>query len=335
MNDRYYVFSKGRKRGPFSLDDLLDETERGQVEYEDLCLRIGATTCEKIREVLDWEDEPLIRTSEQQSDDVLPEQEADTLETHDSDKFEFADEGEVDHEDEETSDVEEDELEQEEEEESVDDFEEILPDEDFRGEEDIEDDDNDDDFTSEESPDEEDDDEFEEILEADEEEEQLEDDDYPTPAQNLPPRDSTAILYSGRPSLLSYPRSLLLAALSLGAGIWFRDQFDWILFAGIAIALITFVQAQLRRSRHQYFITRKQVEVIHGLILENSREVRIEDIGAIHIRQRGLQGLLGLASIEFAALESPMPVLVFYNVRSARRIKDLVRRLQDALEYPE
>ena len=321
MNDRYYVFSDGRKRGPFSLDDLLDETERGQVEYEDLCLRIGATTCEKIREVLDWEDEHLILTSGQQDDNALPEAEADTLElddADDTDEMEISEEEKTDHDDDDTCDIEDDDEEYDDE---------SLQDEDNRLDE------NDDSALKELPPEEIEESDY---LEADDDSDDLSESvESPSSSHDRPPQDSSTVLYSGRPSLLSYPKSLLLVALSLGTGIWLREQFDWILFAGIAIALISIVQAQLRRSRHQYYITPKQVEVIHGLILENSREVRIEDIGAIHIRQRGLQGLLGLATIEFAAAESPMPILVFHNVRAVRRIKDLVRRLQDALEYPE
>lgn len=298
MIDRYYAFSKGRKRGPFSLDDLLDETERGQIKYEDLCLRIGSSTCERIREVLDWEDKHLILPPELQDEDI-PQKPSPT---HDElDELELIDVDDRDLGDEESSEIEEDE------------FEEISEDEDEDEDDEFED--------SEQSEQSEDHEELEELEELDE--------------TSRPPRDSTAILYSGRPSILSFPKSLLLVALSLGAGFWFHNQFEWILTSGIALALITFLLAQFRRARHRYLITPKQVEIIHGLLLENSREICIEDIGAIHIRQRGFNGLLGLASIEFATAESPMPILVFYNVRSARRIKDLVRRLQDALELDE
>ncbi len=62
MNDRYYVFKQGLKRGPFTLVDLLDEIENGLVEYHDLCLRIGSTTCEKVRDALDWDDQHLLPT---------------------------------------------------------------------------------------------------------------------------------------------------------------------------------------------------------------------------------------------------------------------------------
>lgn len=316
MNDRYYAFSKGRKRGPFSLDDLLDETERDQINYEDLCLRIGSTTCERIRDVLDWEDKHLILTPGIK-DEYIPEQEEDAPDHDEVDELEFIDDDDGDLDDEESYETLDDDPEEATPEDEEEGYDELKPKEA-------------DDTKEDNTPDS---DEFEYSEESGEHEELEEFEETSPPPQNRPPRDSTAILYSGRPSLLSFPKSLFLVALSLGAGIWLRSQFEWILLAGIALALITFILAQLRRARHRYYITPKQVEVIHGLILNNSREIRIEDIGAIHIRQRGLQGLLGLASIEFAAIDSPMPVLVFYNIRSPRRIKDLIRRLQDALEY--
>ncbi len=340
MNDRYYVFNHGRKRGPFSLDDLLNEIERGQAEYEDYCLRIGAASCEKICVVLDWEDEHLISAASRQLGDSaestlpLAIEATDWDVPDDSDAEGASAETEADssigHEgDDEDYDQEETIIEGDEE-----DGCELLSDED---------EDEDGDYADEcmencegdptlpNLPNDEADD-IEYLDEADEQEDLSEDEEALTSIQSGPPRDSTTILYSGRPSLLSFPKSLFLIVLSLGLGIWLREQFDWILFAGLSIALIIYIQAQYRRTRYQYFITPKQVEVIHGLILEDSREICIEDIGAIYIRQRGLQGLLGLATIEFAAVESPMPILVFYNVRSARRIKSLIRRLQDALE---
>lgn len=339
MNDRYYVFNHGRKRGPFSLDGLLNEIERGQAEYEDYCLRIGATSCEKICEVLDWEDEHLVSTAPRQLEDFAEPSLTPAIEAADWDAPDDGDEeGEVAETESEVID-----REHEEEDEDYDQGETIiegdvedgcdpLPEEDEHDEfaddylENCDDDPTPPDLSNDVTAD------IEYLDETDEQEDFSEDEEALAPTQSGPPRDSTTILYSGRPSLLSFPKSLLLIALSLGLGIWLREQYNWILFAGLSIALIIYIQAQYRRTRHQYFITPKQVEVIHGLILEDSREICIEDIGAIYIRQRGLQGLLGLATIEFAAVESPMPILVFCNVRSARRIKSLIRRLQDALE---
>ncbi len=353
MNEHYHVFKHGQKCGPFSLDDLLNEIEGGRLDYEDFCLRIGASTCEKIRQTLDWEDSHLLTNSLADEVDSPSSTNAsnggETL--ADSDEFE-SEEHSLDLDDDDEQDTS-----------KLDDNPDCNED---PGSDSIEGDDIDpeafqfeydeDDRSVDEPSDDsktplseysedtysgDDDNEhrFEPDTQQGYDENFLSDEDEdgqnpsePDIPRGGPPADSTAILYSGRPSLLSYPYSLFLIALSLFAGIWLRHQFDWVIFAGLSIALIVFIQLQFRRSRHQYYITPRQVEVIHGLILESSREICIEDIGAIYIRQRGLQGLLGLATIQFAAAESPMPILVFHNIRRARRIKNLIRRLQDALE---
>lgn len=250
MNERYYVFKNGAKLGPFTLHGLLEEIEAERADYEDLCLRIGSDTCEKLREVLDWEDHDISFSTE-----TTPGASADQTHEPANDQIEENYDDDID--------------------------------------------------GTNQSP------------------------------LSRPPRDSTAILYSGRPSVLSYPNSLLLITISLALGICFRSQYDWALLAGLCLALLVSMQMQLRRTRHQYYITPKQIELMQGLILINSREIPIAHIGAIHIRQRGFQGLLGIANIEFASLESPMPILVFHNIRAPRRIKDLIRRLQDALEYED
>lgn len=55
--DEFVFVLKGvRRLGPFSVDDLLDGIESGEFSYEDVCLREGAADCERLRDVLDWDD---------------------------------------------------------------------------------------------------------------------------------------------------------------------------------------------------------------------------------------------------------------------------------------
>ncbi|MBL9160436.1 MAG: PH domain-containing protein [Verrucomicrobiales bacterium] len=51
-----YVLKGGARLGPFTVDDLLDLVDSGEISYDDLCLRQGAVDCERVRQVLDWED---------------------------------------------------------------------------------------------------------------------------------------------------------------------------------------------------------------------------------------------------------------------------------------
>ncbi|CAN5196335.1 hypothetical protein BH23VER1_BH23VER1_09590 [soil metagenome] len=57
--------------------------------------------------------------------------------------------------------------------------------------------------------------------------------------------------------------------------------------------------------------------------------MRICDIRAINVRQRGLLGLLGVGTVEFASAGSDAIEVAFSNVRRPHRIKALVRQLQD------
>ena len=51
-----HVLKDGALHGPFTIDDLLDLVENGDINYEDECLRSGSETYETLRQILDWED---------------------------------------------------------------------------------------------------------------------------------------------------------------------------------------------------------------------------------------------------------------------------------------
>lgn len=55
VDEEIFVLKKGRKLGPFEINELLDGLEEGEFSYEDICLRAGATECERLKDVLDWE----------------------------------------------------------------------------------------------------------------------------------------------------------------------------------------------------------------------------------------------------------------------------------------
>ena len=54
VEEEIFILKKGRKLGPFEIDELLDALEEGEFSYEDICLRAGATECERLKDVLDW-----------------------------------------------------------------------------------------------------------------------------------------------------------------------------------------------------------------------------------------------------------------------------------------
>jgi len=67
MDDRFpvqgsiFVLKGGRKLGPFDVEEILDGLEEDLFSYEDICLREGATECERLKDLLDW-DNKTVRT---------------------------------------------------------------------------------------------------------------------------------------------------------------------------------------------------------------------------------------------------------------------------------
>lgn len=63
VEEGIFILKKGRKLGPFEVEELLDGLEEGEFSYDDICLRDGATECERLKDVLDWEKSVSSRSS--------------------------------------------------------------------------------------------------------------------------------------------------------------------------------------------------------------------------------------------------------------------------------
>lgn len=250
-----YVLKDGARIGPFEVDDLLELVESGEISYDDVCLRAGSVECERVRQVLDWEDDEAPPAKRERRADSPEEAEEDWDE--DDDQV-VAEDG----------------------------TEECAPAGELPG--------------------------------------------PPRRGPALPPRDPGAILYAGHPSVLSFPKTLLLIAAAIGAGIVLRENSGWWLFAGLIVALFGVSWILLERSMKLYLITPKRVEVVTGFIAKSSHEVRIEDIRAINVHRPGIAGLIGVGTVEFASAGGADIDVAFSDVYAAYRIKVLVRRLQDA-----
>ena len=55
VGDAIFVLKEGARLGPFDIETLFDGLEEGEFHYDDICLREGATECERLRDILDWE----------------------------------------------------------------------------------------------------------------------------------------------------------------------------------------------------------------------------------------------------------------------------------------
>ncbi len=235
-DETVFVLKRGQKLGPFSLDELLERLETGELSEDDVCLREAATETERIRDLLDWEDGTMTGD---------PDEEA---EEEDDDEIEEEDEAEAS---------------------------------------------------------------------------------APPAATSRPDR----LLYSGHPSILTYPFSMLALTGGLFAGVWLYRYDVTYTLAGIGLAMVGLIRLSLVSFTHDYHIRERRIEIITGLLARSSREVRIADIRSINVTCRGLPGLIGIGTIDFLT-SGDQPEVSFRQVWAARKLKQKIRRLQDAISGP-
>jgi hypothetical protein len=141
-------------------------------------------------------------------------------------------------------------------------------------------------------------------------------------------RESDPLLYAGHPSVLTYPFALFALVGGLTGGVWLYPVDPNYTLVGLGLALAGLVRLSLIRFAHDFQIRPRRIEVITGLVARSSREVRIEDIRSINVTCRGLGGIIGIGTVDFLT-SGDTPEVSFDRVWAAKKIKDLVRRLQD------
>ena len=147
----------------------------------------------------------------------------------------------------------------------------------------------------------------------------------------VPRKGGRRLLYVGRPSFLKYPVSWVLVLVGAVGGCVVGPYSLWGMLGLFALASFAIIFIVLDRSSHLYVITSRRIEGVHGLMAKDSTEIRIEDIRTINVRRTGIPGLLGVGTVDFSSTGDAIDVS-FGDVWAARRIKKLVRRLQDELE---
>ena len=103
------------------------------------------------------------------------------------------------------------------------------------------------------------------------------------------------------------------------------------MLACFGFASLAFFYIVLARASHLYVVTPRRIEAVHGLMAKDSTEIRVEDIRTINVRRNGIPGLLWVGTVEFSSTGDAIDV-TFADVWGARRLKKLVRHLQDEME---
>lgn len=136
------------------------------------------------------------------------------------------------------------------------------------------------------------------------------------------------IHYHTHPSWWAYAKPLLLFVLlgiAAGLSVQFGGQY---LAVGLGLAFVTMLCVTASRFSRDYYITDQRVEMVWGLLGRSSKEVRICDIRAIDVHEKGITGLLGIGTVDFSSAGNAGVEVQFKNIRKAHQVKELVRELQ-------
>ncbi len=147
--------------------------------------------------------------------------------------------------------------------------------------------------------------------------------------QISPSLEPGAILYQGHPSLLSYPLSFIGLVGGIIGGIWLYPVDIRLALLSAAAAILAGAYLSLMRFSNDYLISPRRIELISGVIAKSSNEIRVTDIRAINITCRGILGVIGIGTVEFFTA-GDSPEISFRHIWAAKRVKELVRRLQDS-----
>ncbi len=135
-------------------------------------------------------------------------------------------------------------------------------------------------------------------------------------------------LFSCHPSILLFIQPLLGVVSLAVVGVFVMNSSPWTSIVIWSACLIMLGLILFLRARHSYIVTKTRVEMITGIILRSSREVRIVDIRTINVIRQGLRGYLGVGTVEFSSAGSSDGEVQFKNIRRCQSLKNLVRSLQ-------
>ena len=160
-------------------------------------------------------------------------------------------------------------------------------------------------------------------------EEADEDDHEEEPAPpNTSPEPGT-VLYGGHPSMLSQPLPFLGLLGGIVAAIWLYPLDLKFTLGASAVAIFSLASLSLTRCTNEYFVTGRRIEIVKGLIARSSNEGRISDVRAINVTCSGLIGAMGIGTVDFFTAGDE-PEVTFRKVWAAKKVKALVRQLQDS-----
>jgi uncharacterized membrane protein YdbT with pleckstrin-like domain len=109
-------------------------------------------------------------------------------------------------------------------------------------------------------------------------------------------------LYEGRPSwraLLSFYVSGLLAALAIGAILWFAISEGAGVAAGVVVFVLTLVIGYVRRLFTKYLITNRRLRITRGIVRRDVQETRLDRVQNVNYKQGVVDRLFRVGTVDF------------------------------------
>jgi uncharacterized membrane protein YdbT with pleckstrin-like domain len=109
-------------------------------------------------------------------------------------------------------------------------------------------------------------------------------------------------LYEGRPSwraLMSFYVSGLLAALAIGAILWFAISEGAGVAAGVVVFVLTLVIGYVRRVFTKYLITNRRLRITRGIVRRDVQETRLDRVQNVNYKQGVVDRLFRVGTVDF------------------------------------
>jgi membrane protein YdbS with pleckstrin-like domain len=141
----------------------------------------------------------------------------------------------------------------------------------------------------------------------------------PPPLGNRPPKiqiKEDVDLWTGHPSLMTYGTAWIVVLLT----IWF----------GVGLLIVIWIFWD--KFANSYTITNKNLILTKGLIIKSTSQIRIKDIRSINVIKKGLDGLLGIGTVEVSSSASDKAEVIFKGLRNADYVKKIIIQEQEKVD---
>jgi uncharacterized membrane protein YdbT with pleckstrin-like domain len=153
------------------------------------------------------------------------------------------------------------------------------------------------------------------------------------------PEPGENVFFHGHPSwrsmLAFYVRGLFVAIIAgVIAGLVTRAaqgsvEIGWVAAAVLVVFVVVLVWGLIRRIATTYTITNRRLTIRSGLLSREMHECRLERVQNVNSRQRVLERMLGIGTVDFDTAASAAYDFTFRGVEDPGRI---VRTVNAALE---